>query len=336
MMALNDDRIVVAFIGGYSRSGSTLLDRVLGRLSGAASTGELMNLTINSLQRDRLCGCGEHFCRCHFWQAVGARAFREGWHGDEARELTVLHRQVVRHRKLLLLALPLLAPRFRRRLDRYADLLARVYKAIADEHGSRLVIDSSIEPIYAYALRHVPGIELRIIHLVRDSRGTAFSWTKRQLMQSSPHEAADKGTYPPLVTALRWELYHLLLATLRLLGVRQVLVRYEDMTAHPRETSAALLDYLGQPTDRSVDVPFIDDTTIVLDKQHTALGNDMRFRTGSVAIRSDDAWKSALPRRHRILVSLTTLPLLMAYGYLTSPPLPFSRRGHQRSTTWAG
>jgi Sulfotransferase family len=316
-MAAASDRVIVAYVGGYSRSGSTLLDRMLGQLSGGASTGELVYLTLNSLGRDRLCGCGRHFSSCGFWRAVGERAFG-GWDSDEARELVELHPEVVRHRKVVFLVAPLLAPRFRRKLRRYAELLARLYRAIADVKGTGLVIDSSVDPAYAYVLRRLPGVELRSVHLVRDSRGTAFSWTKRQLMQSSPHEAAEKGTYPPLVTALRWDVYHLLFAFLRLLGVPQIVVRYEDMAQRPRETVARVLEHLDHPADGSAERCFADASTIVLEPQHTALGNDMRFRTGPLTLRSDDAWRTSLPRRQRLLVFLTTLPLLALYGYLVS------------------
>ena len=44
--------------------------------------------------------------------------------------------------------------------------------------GADVVIDSSKHVSTALVLRHVPGIDLRIVHLVRDSRGVAYSWTK--------------------------------------------------------------------------------------------------------------------------------------------------------------
>jgi hypothetical protein len=41
----------------------------------------------------------------------------------------------------------------------------------------------------------------------------------------------------------------------------------------------------------------------------------MRFATGSVAIRPDDRWRTAMPAGQRRAVTALTLPLLARYGY---------------------
>jgi hypothetical protein len=64
----------VLFLGGHGRSGSTILDRLLGQLPGFFSIGELRNVWQRSLLEDQLCGCGEPFSRCGFWRAVVDRA----------------------------------------------------------------------------------------------------------------------------------------------------------------------------------------------------------------------------------------------------------------------
>jgi hypothetical protein len=53
---------------------------------------------------------------------------------------------------------------------------------------------------------------------------------------------------------------------------------------------------------------------------HTASGNPMRFSTGRIAIRPDDAWREAMPRTQRRAVTALTLPLLARYGYLRQHP----------------
>lgn len=62
------------YIGGHSRSGSPLLDRILGQLPGWLSTGELGYLTTHGLQQNRLCGCGVRFLDRRFWTRVGQAA----------------------------------------------------------------------------------------------------------------------------------------------------------------------------------------------------------------------------------------------------------------------
>jgi len=48
----------VLFIGGLGRSGSTLLDRMLGRLDDVWSVGELVHLWERGLSQNNRCGCG--------------------------------------------------------------------------------------------------------------------------------------------------------------------------------------------------------------------------------------------------------------------------------------
>ena len=68
----------VLFLSGLGRSGTTILERVLGELPGVCSAGELVHLWQRGVLDDELCGCGEPFSRCGFWTEVGRRAFG-GW-----------------------------------------------------------------------------------------------------------------------------------------------------------------------------------------------------------------------------------------------------------------
>ncbi|WP_420910932.1 sulfotransferase [Thermus thermophilus] len=41
---MSQEKVKVVFIGGYGRSGSTLLDRMLGQVEGFVSVGELRHI----------------------------------------------------------------------------------------------------------------------------------------------------------------------------------------------------------------------------------------------------------------------------------------------------
>jgi len=304
----------VLYIGGYSRSGSTLLDRMLGQLPGYVSTGELGYLTTHSLEQNRLCGCGARFSDCPFWTRVGQEAFG-GWDTADGRDLRRLYPQVTRHRYIPLLLLPGLRPSFRRRLRRYAELLGRLYQAIELVGQAEVVVDSTIDPSRAFVLRHVPGVDLRILHLTRDSRGTAFSWTKILTMKDSVDAAVLKGTLPPALTALRWMTYHLMIHWLGLLDGRQLVVRYEDVVHAPRRQLRRIAAYLGGELDDR-DLGFVAAGSVRLVADHTAVGNDMRFHTGDVRLRVDDEWRRALPAQQRRMVTMLTWPFLKRYRYV--------------------
>jgi hypothetical protein len=304
----------VLYIGGYSRSGSTLLDRMLGQIPAHASTGELGYITTHSLQENRLCGCGARFFDCPFWTRVGQEGFG-GWDTPAADELIRLYPQVTRHRYIPLLLLPGVHPGFRRKLQRYAELIGRLYRGVEVVGQAKVIIDSTIDPSRAFVLRHVPGIDLRILHLVRDSRGTAFSWTKLLTMKDSVDAVVPKGTIPPPLTAFRWMVYHLLFHGLSLLDKRQLLVRYEDVVRAPREQLARVAAYLDEELDDEA-VAFVKPTSLWLATDHTAVGNDMRFLRGDVSLEVDEEWRRALPARDRRIVTILTWPFLQRYRYV--------------------
>jgi sulfotransferase family protein len=311
------DHVKVLYIGGYSRSGSTLLDRMLGQLPGFLSTGELGYITTHGLQQNRLCGCGARFLDCPFWNRVGQEAFG-GWQTREAEALTRLYPEVTRHRYVPLLLTPSLRPSFGDKLAQYVELLARLYQALAAVGQARVIVDSTIDPARAFILRHVPGLDLRIMHLVRDSRGTAFSWTKDLVMKDSVDEVVAKGTFPPRRTAMRWMAYHLLFHGLNVVDHGQLVVRYEDVVRAPKAELAQIAAYLGEELDVQA-LGFVEQGAVVLATDHTAVGNDMRFATGAVPLKVDEAWRRALTARDRRIVTALTWPLLKRYGYADAP-----------------
>ena len=309
----------VLFIGGYSRSGSTLFDRMLGQIRGFTSTGELGYLWTHGVQADRLCGCGLRFSQCDFWRAVGDEAFG-GWDKVEIGAMLSLQRDVNRHRYLPFLLMPRLSRSYAARLHAYADALGRVYRAIQRVGGGQIVVDSTIDPVYGFVLRHVPGIDLRLVHFVRDSRGTAFSWTRSVVRTDVVGDRVYMPRFHPAVTAVRWTLYHLMVQYLGRLGVPSQRVRYEDVIRAPREQVTRTAAMLDEDLDGRVDLTAFRTAEFELDTNHTVAGNRMRLQRGPIAVRVDDEWTRRLPRSHRRLVTLLSWPLLRRYGYLEPRP----------------
>jgi len=305
----------VLFIAGLGRSGSTLLDRVLGQVPGCCSIGEASQVWRN-LRAGIRCGCGQPPRDCPFWGAVMAAGFG-GWHGLDLDEAVRLQRQVDRTRFVPLLAAPVRPASFTRTLDGYTALLSRLYRAIAEVSGAELIIDSGKHTSTAYLLRHVPGIDPRVVHLVRDSRGVAYSWTK-VVKKSSYDDAEQMDVLAPQQVARSWLVHNTMLHGLPATGLRTARLRYEDFAAAPREQVARVLAHAGQP-DRLPDT-FLRDGSVDLSRPaHTLAGNPLRFRREPVAIRSDEAWRAALPRADRRTVTTVTSPLLLAYRYPLRP-----------------
>jgi hypothetical protein len=298
----------VLFLSGLGRSGTTILERVLGEIPGVCSAGELVHLWQRGVLDDELCGCGEPFSRCAFWTEVGRRAFG-GWDPELARRMLALRLRVDRTRHVLLA----LAPAVRRRArEEYVAVFAQLYRAIVETSGCPVVIDSSKHSSLAYVLRTSPEIDLRLLHVVRDSRGVAYSWTK-EVRRPETGDADLMTQYSPSRSALLWTGHNVALSLLRLTGARSRLLRYEDFVADPAGTVRAVAGFAGLSPDAAA---FLDGAQVELGRTHTVAGNPVRFRTGPMTLRRDDDWRSKLPRRTQRLVSALTLPLLAGYGYI--------------------
>ena len=305
--------VTVLYIGGCTRSGSTVIDRMLGQLPGIISTGEFGLITTHGMTANRLCGCRKPFKDCEFWHEVGQRAFG-GWETDQARELIDLHPRVTRQRHIPFILLSSMTIRFRRDLRRYRELLGMLYRALAEVGKGDLIVDSTKAPAYAFVLRGVQGIDMRTLHLVRDSRGTAYSSRKRQVMRDSLDKEVLKDQYPPAVITLRWMVYHLLFDLLALTDRKTIDFRYEDVMRDPRAFMRRILSWLGVDVSDE-QLAFVANDSVNLGVNHTIAGSDMRLDNGPTPLKVDEQWRTAFDPASRRLVTVISWPFLKRWRY---------------------
>jgi hypothetical protein len=303
----------VLYIGGWGRSGSTLLARMLAQVPGLTAVGEVRDLWLRGCIEDRMCGCGARFHGCEFWTAVGQRAFG-GWSNVDPSEMLRLRSKVDRPWTIPNLRRAGLGRREDREAARYVQALGRVYRAIDAVSGSKVIVDSSKIPSYCLLLSRIPGADLRVVHLVRDSRGVVFSWRKHVRKPDRPADPDDMLRYGVVSASGRYLLYNLLTEGLRRERLPYVRLRYEELVASPADALQRILGGVGEAGEP---LPFIQDGSVTLRPSHTVDGNPMRFARGPVALRLDDEWRTRLGAGDRILVSALTWPLLARYGYLS-------------------
>jgi hypothetical protein len=311
----------VIYIAGSGRSGSTLLERVLGELPGFVNVGELIDLFRRTAPRGERCGCGLAFPDCPFWAGVGERAF-SGWDRDQVAAVHRLQTRVARQRHMPRLVAPALADSgFRAELASYGTSYADLYRAIAAQAGARHVVDASKWPAQALALARA-GIDVRVIHLVRDVRGVAYSLGKQV---GRPHAVGQPDVMShnvPAEAAGRWLAIQGQAELLRRCGPRVTRVRYEDFVSRPAATVASALAALGLPAEPS-QLAHIDGTSVVLGQSHGLSGNPSRFRDGMITLHADEAWRDHMSRRDSAVTTAIGLPLLLRYGWrLSTRPRP--------------
>lgn len=305
---------VVVYIVGSGRSGSTLLDRMLGQADGVVAIGELAQLWSPGELDKLVCGCREPVRHCPFWSAVADKAYG-GWDTPEFRLAVELRSVITRHRFLLFQLLPQKRNDFAGRSKRLGQLAARTYTAISEVSGCPVVVDSSKEVAFAYVLVRALRPRLRLVHLVRNGHGVVYSWTKAVPKPELGNPDAQLPRYNPLRMAARWVLYNLLVDPLRLFGVPTLAMQYEGLVEDPRVCLAKVLR-LAEVSQAGDQLPFVEGRTVHLTPSHTVAGNPMRFLNGPVTLKLDEAWRDGMRRRDRVLVTLITSPLLLRFGYL--------------------
>jgi hypothetical protein len=307
-------RVPILYIGGSGRSGSTLVERVVGQLPGVVPVGELVFLWSRGVREDRLCGCGERFHACSFWQGVGREAFG-GWDRVDLDEVLALQRRLDRNRYIPLMLAPAASVSYRRDLARYAEYLLPVYRAASVASGARLLVDSSKHASTAFLLGRLGGLDLRVLHLVRDSRGVAYSWTKQVRKPGTVEgEPSHMPRLNPGSQSLYWVAFNLMFEALPASGVPTMRLRYESFLRDPRTETERVSRFSGLETDAG-SFAFLDDGVVELAANHSVSGNPMRFATGRVELRLDDAWRRDMPKRQAAIVSGVTAPLRWRYGY---------------------
>ncbi len=312
---MSEEKIKVLYIGGYSRSGSTLLLRFLGQLENFVAVGELWDIWRRSFTENQLCGCGQPFRQCPFWQAVVVEAFG-GFEQVDAPAMQALRQAVQSNRHLPFLALPFLQPpAYRERLKAYAEILGKLYQGIHRVSGGKIIVDSSKVPPYAFLLKQVANIDLHVVHLVRDSRATAYSWQRKKVRPEIHWKTAYMDQYSPVRSALEWDVMNGLFHCLDSRSANFTRIRYEDLVQAPQPVMLRLLAGLGQALP---DIDFLNgDHVARLDVDHTVSGNPNRFERGPITIRPDVEWQTKMPRSQKRLVTALTWPLLLSYGYLS-------------------
>jgi len=311
------EQATVLYIGGHGRSGSTILAQTLGQIPGFVYVGELRNVWHRGLRDNERCGCGQLFGSCEFWRAVGDEAFG-GWENVDVDMMVGIRPYVQMRRYTPHYALAaktnVRSRKVNTLLEECGPILERLYRAIQRVSGAGVIIDSSKRFSYAVLLSLLPFADLRVVHLVRDSRAVAYSWGRTK---ESPAVVGGRlmPRMSPAQASRAWSIQNYPYTFLSGLAYLSRL-RYEDFVSNPLVYLVETLVRAGfdDDADRLHDV--VQGREISVSVDHTVSGNPARFGTGSIKLQPDEEWKVKMRGADKNIVTALTAPLLLKYGYL--------------------
>lgn len=311
----------VLYIAGWGRSGSTILDNILGQVKGVFSLGELRYVWDRGCLENRLCSCNAPFRNCEVWKEIVSRAFG-GFDSADAYRMLVLRDRCDHARNLVL----------GRRMDSgpfrtYRSALHRLYDAISVVSGAELIVDSSKAPTHGRLLQDLPGLDVHVLHLIRDPRAVAYSWQRK--IATGDRAGKYMARFGPVRASLMWVVMQL--AAEKLAGPKPHQYRrllYEDLVAKPRETLEGILAAANM---RGSQLPLVDERTVTLSPVHGFSGNPSRFKRGAITLQADNEWLENMRPAQRMVVGLITSPLLTRYGYRLTASPSFARAANPAS-----
>jgi Sulfotransferase family len=304
------EKVRIVYVAGSGRSGSTVLGQVLGAIPNWAFCGELRQ-GFSILAANNVCGCGAPAQACDFWRAVVEHAF-DGFDRDMIERASYLTQRVSLHRHSLVHLSPLKAPAFVRETAEYADIVTQVYQGIRSVSGCDVIVDSSKIPSYYFILKQADQLDIKVAHIVRDSRAVVYSNQRKKYDPSNTWGREYLLQQGLALTAVAWNLKNAFISSAIARGDESVLLRYEDFVAAPDKALRQVVDLV----DPEQSPPPIRGGQLEVGTQHTLGGNPVKFRTGPVQLRLDDEWQSMMGQGHRVLVTGLTWPMIAAYGYL--------------------
>ncbi len=280
------DDVQLIYIAGYGRSGSTLLDALLGNHPRIFGAGELSWLFSRNLD-DSPCCCGAPLVECPFWRAVLAEVF-DALPDLDCRAAAEITRQAES------------LPTRRRDLATYAALWKTTLRAIARLSGRPLIVDSSKSSRLAHhrmsLLRQQADVPLKVVHLVRDPRAVMWSTCRgsNRRLQRGDARPLWGGT---LRTLLSWTCANVAVEWTqgRSDADDYMRLRYEDLVQSPQSSLGLLEHFLGIDAGQLTDVLSGGDS---LQPGHGVGGNRMRH-SGPIVLRFDDQWRTKLPHLPR-------------------------------------
>lgn len=300
----------ILHVTGVGHSGSTVLAILLAQSPEVFSCGELSQLSTSITGIPTRCSCGQLLSDCSYWKEVvntwkaispslviPDHAERQGYYQSKCRKslkkgLGELPRDDVSH---------------------FIEEVDALYEAIGVRKNVNCLVDISKSVGRASLLAAYSRHDIRILHLIRDPRGVAWSHRKPRPNKPGMVGGQRKGRSVKNTTK-RWVRDNKLAQNLvSRQGEKGMTLRYEDLVCDPIDSIKKVSELIGVDFYKSIDLLIKNNK---LEPNHMVAGNIKVQMKPLTKLSLDESWRSNLKIYERLWCLIRAQALMRKVGYL--------------------
>lgn len=295
-----EDKPQVIYISGYGRSGSTLLDIILGNHPKVISTGELANVVSFGVLGNHVINHSGQFSENKFWMAVLADL--------EGRLPIIDWGYILRLEEKY--CTPTVGNYFFSLFPKgerceltnfYAELLISI-RSVSE---CNFIIDSSKSPVRLNLLKSSKNISVFNIFLIKDLRGICASLSRKWSANMARGIPYDIPAITPRHTIAKWFLINIaaIFVSYQIPKRLKTRISYEDLIDHPKAIIENVTEQLCIPFDQKFDDALVNNEFEV--SETIVSGNRLRMQP-SVKIQRGATDVGSFSVVDRILIGLAS------------------------------
>ncbi len=314
-----DSKINLVYIASIGRSGSTLLESMLGAHSRIQTMGEL-HIWPHEIEGGgvRPCSCGKFVEECVFWSEMrrrvdplaqpspGLQFFREKH--NAGRTLRPSRLDGFDRTKEL-------SKKEQKEIEIYGknnyDIFQNFLELMKEQQNEepQWIVDASKDPYRLAWLIQSGLFNIKVIHMVKNPNAFIYSVTKSLILEEKGFNL-HKRLYYTARQSVAWIIQNMLFSKIaaNLMDEQDyLLINYETLATDPHGTFQQVCDKIGCSYEQEAVENFRQGSV------HTIAGNPMRYESRGIVL--DEKWKTRLPQSSKTLASMLTGMTRSRYGY---------------------
>jgi hypothetical protein len=292
-------KIKLIYIASNGRSGSTLLDMLIGKHKSCFTLGEFQVLPIEYLNNKHLCGCGKRLDICEFWDNIIRKNKKIITDGSISRFRKFSKGSVLRWKELKDLFFN--TSNLKKNINRYGfenyKVLKSLLKKVRVKKNIDFLVDASKDPYRLHWLLKSDFFDIKILHIIKIPEAFVYSMCKKE-------KNFLKRWFKTIRMSFRWIIQNIIISKVANNHLNKK-IRYDELASNPQKKLKEIFEFLN------LEYQNISSDGFKLNN-HAIAGNLMRFNSGKILL--DESWKSKMSKIDKYTVFILTVLFRRLYN----------------------